>query len=78
MAIFTVTIVDYEDKSCNPWVSCFSSREKAEAFQTNAQELLKRYAADDHTGVSLDQADMDDDGYISWIGARYDYEGVDD
>lgn len=75
--IFTVTIVDHGDDDCEPWVSSFSDRDKANAFISEAKARLKRFGADDHTTVSLDHGDLDDDEYLEWIDERYDLDRVD-
>ena len=80
MKICTVTILERGDFDMEPWVTSFSSREKAEAFVEKAKEKLRQYGVEDEVSVTYDSGEVDDEMYLDWIDARWeeDDEGEED
>lgn len=74
MHVFTVTIMEKGDMEMTPWVSSFSSREKAEAFVEKAKEKLRGLGIEDEVGVTIDSGELDDEQYLDWIDARWEPE----
>lgn len=66
-AIYTVSITDGDRE---PWISSFSSRERAEAFKCKAKERLKQYGAT-WVSVESDKGSLDSEEYLEWIDDTY-------
>lgn len=69
--IYTVTIVERGDDDMMPWVTAFSSEEKAEAFIEKVKAKLRLYGVEDQVSVTCDSGNLDDEMYLDWIDARY-------
>ena len=74
MKIYTVTIIEREDYEMEPWVTSFSSREKAEAFMDKVIEKLRQYGAEYCVSVTFDSGELDDEIYLDWVDARWEPE----
>ena len=67
--IATITICRC-DPDCLPWVSSFSSREKALEFKRKVEEKLDSYGVSDGFLVTIDSGPLDDEDYLNWIDAE--------
>lgn len=74
MKICTVTIIERDDHEMEPWVTSFSSREKAEAFMDKVTAKLREYGAENDVSVTYDSGDLDDEMYLDWVDARWEPE----
>ena len=68
--ITTITI-NRCDPDCLPWVSAFSSREKAISFKRKVEEKLEFYGKSDLFLVTMDSGELDDEQYLEWLDAEF-------
>lgn len=71
MKIFTVTIIERGDNEMEPWVTSFSSKEKAKAFMEKAIAKIEEYGVRDDVSITCDSGEIDDEMYLDWIDARW-------
>ena len=66
------------DPECTPWVSSFSSRERAVEFQRKVEEKLDSYGVSGAFLITMDSGDLNDEQYLDWLDAEFGKEETHD
>lgn len=72
--IYTVAITNIIQPDCMPWISSFSSREKANAFIAEAEERISSVGAEHLLTVTLDSGRLNSTNYLDEIVETYSME----
>ena len=78
MTVYTVCVRNTMEDEFEPWVSSFSTREKAEKFAEQIKAMLKRYGEEDFWRVSFDSGEVDTEGYLDWLRDYYENQEEED
>ena len=64
--LFMVSI-DTHEIGNDAWISVFSTREKAAAFESQVHNRLTDIGMDDQVDVTLDRNQIDNSAYLEWL-----------
>ena len=76
--IITTIAVCRCDPDCLPWVSSFSTREKALEFKHRVEDKVDSYGVSDIFLVTIDSGPLDDEEYLNWLDAEFGKEEIHD